>query len=132
MLVLHVEANTVNELIAATLKALHINLMAPASDPPPPAEPAPVTNIEDARKKRGRPGKDVAVAVPPAAPATLQPPAPPPTASVEHQATAAAGGPALTKEDIRTALHSVTVRVVGEANESAGLKRAYEVLSALG
>ena len=139
MFTLHIEAPTVNELVERALKALHITF------PVPPAQPADVANIADAAKKRGRPAKTAetpAGASVPAVPASQ--------AQVENSASAPAGsspaegappaGPPLgapaaglrTVEDARAALHSVTVRVEGDANDSAGLKRASEILTVLG
>ena len=145
MLVLHIEAASVNELVEKSLHALHVTLSSASAVPVPPSD---VTNIADAAKKRGRPAKTEtpAGASVPAVPASQ--------AQVENSASAPAGsspaegvppaGPApgsapgaaaagvRTLEEARAALHSVTVRVEGDANDSAGLKRASEILTVLG
>jgi hypothetical protein len=151
MLTLHVEAATVNQLIERALAELHINLLPntapptmPGTErmPPPPSPPAPPTTEPSQpapeKKRVGRPPK-VAVpapAVPPAAEATAPPPAPAAPDIPAEPVAAAGAAPTpksfFSKEEVRAALHSVTVRVKDDVNESAGLKRAYDVLASLG
>ena len=145
MLTLHIEAPTMNELVEKVLKSLHITL-APAAAPPAPL--ADVANIEDAAKKRGRPAKSATPAgasVPtvPASQAQVDNSASVPAGSSLAEGapltvapgSASPGAPVAglrTLEEARAALHSVTVRVEGDVNDSAGLKRASEILTALG
>ena len=141
MLTLHVEAPTVNELVQKALKEMHITLTAVDSGAPPAEGPAPVANIAEAReKKRGRPPTAPAGAPASGVPApqaqvgnSASAPAVPPAAEDVAAVPAKAGASAVpSKDDVRAALHSVTVMVEGDANTAAGLKRASEILTTLG
>ena len=145
MLVLHIEAASVNELVEKALHALHV---APSSATAVPLSPADVANIADAAKKRGRPTKtETPAAAAPGAypgagfaggtPSAGEEPAGAPalfSTCAWEAGTAGTDAPAgvRTLEEARAALHSVTVRVEGDANDSAGLKRASEILTVLG
>ena len=132
MLSLHVEGKDIKELSEKAMAALQITIVPavpkvhePDSPPPPP--------VDEVAKKRGRPPKETpspasssAEAPAPAAPAAATSDA---KASATSAAVSAAAVPSV--EEVRAALHSVTVKIKGDETDAKGLERASQILVAI-
>ena len=125
MLSLHVEGKDIKELSEKAMAALQITIVPAAPKTQEPDSPPPVDEVA---KKRGRPPKET----PSPASSSAEAPAPVPAAPPATSQAPAAGTAAVPSvEEVRAALHSVTVKIKGDETDAKGLERASQILVAI-
>lgn len=122
MLSLHVEGKDIKELSEKAMAALQITIVPAAPKTQEPDSPPPVDEVA---KKRGRPPKETP------SPASSSAEAPAPVAPAVPPVAAAGAAAVPSVEEVRAALHSVTVKIKGDETDAKGLERASQILVAI-